>query len=407
VIDPAVRHIDLLPTVLDAIAAPADASLPGASLRDVIANGGGADRQTYFEAMMTNLARGWAPLRGVLVGREKYIDLPIPELYDLASDPAEAQNLAASSPDQVRTLAGVLKGINVAPPDRPMDESPAVRNAMQSLGYLSTTAAARAQYTAADDPKRLIDLDRRMRQAVDAYQAGKLDDAARILQQVIAERPDNAEAVLDLAVAYWQAGRSDEAIGVLQAAMKRGITQADVRTKLGLCLALSGRGAQAIPLLEKTAGDDPDALNALGLAYAQAGRLPEARRTFAHLLTIDPTSGLAYEHLASVDLAAKDTHAAEASLRKALDLDPTLTGARTDLGRLLADSGRLPEAIDQWRQAADHDPEAYAALYNLTMALAGTGHGQDARPYAERFVRTAPPATYGAQIAQVRRLLGG
>ena len=34
--------------------------------------------------MTYNLVRGWAPLRGVLAGRDKFIDLPIPELYDLA-----------------------------------------------------------------------------------------------------------------------------------------------------------------------------------------------------------------------------------------------------------------------------------------------------------------------------------
>src|SRR5579864_842925 len=260
VIESAVRHIDLLPTVLDAVGARPDPSLPGASLRDVIAHGGGPDRQTYFEAMMTNLARGWAPLRGVLVGREKYIDLPIPELYDLASDPTEAQNLAAQSPDRVHALANVLKGTNVAPPNRPTDEPMAVKDALRSLGYVSTTAKARERYTTADDPKRLIGLDRRMHEAVNAYEAGKLDDAVKILQQVIAEQPGNAEAVLDLAVAYRQAGRDDDAIDVLQAAMKRGVTQADVRTKLGLCLGLVGRGAQAIPLLENTAGDDPDAL---------------------------------------------------------------------------------------------------------------------------------------------------
>jgi tetratricopeptide (TPR) repeat protein len=180
-----------------------------------------------------------------------------------------------------------------------------------------------------------------------------------------------------------------------------------VRTKLGLCLGLAGRGAQAIPLLEGTAGDDPDALDALGFAYTQTGRLADARRTFQHLLAIDPTSGLTYEHLAEVDIAAKQLPAAEVALRHALDLDPTLTGARTDLGHLLADTGHLPEAIEAWRQAAEKDPEAYAALYNLTVVLVKAGHEAEARVYGERFVRTAPPTTYGAQIAQVRRLLGG
>src|SRR4051812_5709084 len=81
VIDSAVRHIDLAPTVLEAVGAERDASLPGASLVPVVNGGDRADRPSYFEAMTYNLVRGWAPLRGVLQERGKYIDLPIPELY--------------------------------------------------------------------------------------------------------------------------------------------------------------------------------------------------------------------------------------------------------------------------------------------------------------------------------------
>ena len=76
-IDSAVRHIDVAPTVLEAVGADADSALPGSSLRQVIADGGGQDRPAYFEAMTANLSRGWAPLRGVLAARDKYIDLPV------------------------------------------------------------------------------------------------------------------------------------------------------------------------------------------------------------------------------------------------------------------------------------------------------------------------------------------
>ena len=44
---------------------------------------------SYFEAMGAMLNRGWAPLTGVLADRDKLIDLPIAERYDLAADPAE------------------------------------------------------------------------------------------------------------------------------------------------------------------------------------------------------------------------------------------------------------------------------------------------------------------------------
>ena len=74
-IDTPARHVDLLPTILDATGAAADATLPGSSLRASIA-GNSEDRPSSFEAMSPTLTRGWAPLRGVLVDREKLINLP-------------------------------------------------------------------------------------------------------------------------------------------------------------------------------------------------------------------------------------------------------------------------------------------------------------------------------------------
>jgi len=407
VIDAPARHIDLLPTVLDAIGAPPDTSLPGFSLRDLIALRAGPDRPAYFETMMTNLARGWAPLRGVLVGREKYVDLPIPELYDLSTDPGESKNLASDRHDRSVALLGLLRVHDTGLAARPAEETLAVKQRLRSLGYIATSPApGRERYTERDDPKRLIDLDRRMHTAVDAYQGGRLTEAVHILQQVITERPDNAEAYLDLAVAYWQAGQQHEAIRTLEGAMNRGVRQRDVRVKLGLCLALSGAGPRAIPLLEGSAGDDPEALNALGLAYAQAGRPSDAVRTFTRILEIDPASGLAYENIASVSIAAKDFASAEVTLRHALDLDPKLTGARTALGAVLAAGGKRDEAIDAWRRTVELDAEAYDALYDLTIALAEAGRKDEARTYGQRFLQAAPPAAYARQITQVRQIVG-
>ena len=66
--------------------------------------------------MTPAVTRGWAPLRGVLVGREKYVDLPIPELYDLAADAGETRNLIASRPDRAQVLLNALKLFDTAPP---------------------------------------------------------------------------------------------------------------------------------------------------------------------------------------------------------------------------------------------------------------------------------------------------
>jgi arylsulfatase A-like enzyme/tetratricopeptide (TPR) repeat protein len=402
-----VRHVDLLPTMLDAAGAPPDTSLPGTSLRDVIAAGRGPDRPSYFESMTQTLTRGWAPLRGVLVGREKFIDLPIPEIYDLGEDPKETSNGAASKPERASVLFNTLKGFNLSPPGKPAVETPDAIERLRSLGYIGGGGATiHEKYTEADDPKQLIGLvEQSLLKAQEAARQGRLSEAVELYKGVIAKRADTEDAYRLLALLYWRAGRPADAISTLELALRNGVTQSEVRIKLGQYLAESGQGAKAIALLESFAGDDPDALIALGNAYLTAGKGAKAIATFKHLLDVDPASGLAYENIGTAQLAAKDYVAAEASLRKALSLDPGLAGAYTALGVVLAETGRQNDAIDAWKQAVQVDPNEFYALMNLTRTLATAGRRDEARAYGERFIRSAPPSMYLGDIAAIQRLL--
>jgi arylsulfatase A-like enzyme/Flp pilus assembly protein TadD len=400
-----VRHVDLLPTMLQAAGSPPDTALPGASLAEVIASGGG-DRPTYFEAMTPTLARGWAPLRGVILGREKLIDVPITELYDLAADPQEAQNTLASRPDRAQVLASALKGFNVAPPGRPKQETTDTIERLRSLGYIGGGAApVREKYTDDDDPKRLIHLEQTMDRAMEAQRQGRVDDAIEMYKGVISRRKDTEDAYRKLAFLYWRMSRPGEAISTLEAALANGVTQSEVRIKLGQYLAQSGQAARAIPLLETFAGDDPDALIALGNAYQIAGRQADAVRTFKHLLSLDPANGLAYENIGTAELQAKNYPAAEASLRRAIHIDPALAGAYTALGVVLASTNRPSEAIDAWKRAVQLDGTELNALFNLTIHLAAAGRGDEARAYGDRYLAAAPPALQ-RDIAAIRQVLG-
>ncbi len=404
IVNTPVRHIDLLPTLLQAAGAPADGTLPGASLAEAIASRGG-DRPSYFEAMTPTLTRGWAPLRGVILGREKFIDVPITELYDLAADPAEAQNSFATRTDRAQVLSSALKGFNVAPPGRPQQETPETLERLRSLGYIGGGAApVREKYTDDDDPKRLISLEQTMDRAMEAQRQGRMDEAIEMYKSVIARRKDTEDAYRKLAFVYWRTGRPREAIGTLETALANGVTQSEVRIKLGQYMAQSGQAARAIPLLETFAKDDPDALIALGNAYQIAGRQGDAVRTFRHLLSLDPTNGLAHENIGTAELQAKNYPAAEASLRRAIQLDPNLAGAYTALGVVLASTNRAPEAIDAWKRAVELDGAELDALFNLTVHLAGAGRRDEARAYGQRYLATAPPGLQ-RDIAAIRQLM--
>ena len=419
VIETPVRHIDVLPTLLDVLdtdqGTPAsarsagDVARPGSSLRPVVTAGRGDDRPSYFEAMTPTVTRGWAPLRGAIASRDKFIDLPIAELYELAADPTEARNIAAVRTDRTQVMQNTLKTFDVTPPGRPRAETPDTIERLRSLGYIGgAVAPARETYTEEDDPKRLIEIEQIMNRAAQASESGRPDEAIDLYRRVIARRPDTEDAYRKLAFVHWRAGRARDAIGTLELALKNNVTQSEVRIKLGQYLAEAGQAGRAIALLEQTAGDDPDALITLGNAYQMAGRRADALRTFKRLLAVDPKNGLAYENIGVTQLQAKDYAGAEASLRRALDLDPGLPGAHTALGVVLASTNRKAEAIDAWTRAVSLDGRAVDALFNLTVNLAAAGRRDEARAYGERYLEAAaPPALYQQDIATIRRILDG
>ena len=361
-----VRHVDLLPTLLAAAGAPA-VSASGASLVEVINAGRGEDRPSYFEAMTAAVTRGWAPLRGVVVGRDKYIDLPIVELYDLAADPKEATNIVQARSDRARVMAETLKQFNVAPPVRARQETADTIERLRSLGYIGGgTAAVREKYTEADDPKRLVEIEQLLTRGNDAVRAGRNDEAVDIYRTIIAKRADTEDAYRKLALVYWRTNRPRLAIDTLEAALRNGVTQPEVRIRLAQYLAESGDPAKAIALLEKDGGQDPDALLALGNAFTVAGRNADAVRTYLRLLQIDPDNALAYENMGVAQLQARDLRSAEASLRRALQIDPDLPAANTALGVVFASTGRKAEAIEAWKRAvALGDPNAADNLRSI------------------------------------------
>jgi arylsulfatase A-like enzyme/Flp pilus assembly protein TadD len=419
VVDAPARHIDIVPTVLDALGLEQDATLSGRSLRDAIAGTATGDRASYFESMTYNLVRGWAPLRGVLRERSKYIDLPIPELYDLSADPVEASNLAPAQRERLQVMNNLLRTFNVAPPDRPGKETPEAAAVLRSLGYVQGSAPAKASYTDADDPKRLVEIDRDLHRATELNQRGQRREAMTMLQSVIARRADTADAYMALAYAFWESGDPQQAIAVLEKGLSSGAPDRDIRIRLGIYLAESHvDSAKAIRLLEGMSAEDVEALNGLGVAYGDAGRYPDALRTFRQILTLDPTNGLAYQNLASIvlreALASRNDgerraklQEAEAHARKAIEVDPTLADAYTTLGVLLSTTGRKEDAIASWERAVALDAAQFNALYNLWFELAAAGRREDATRYGRQFVDTAPPAFFAPDIARVRAYLAG
>ncbi|MBZ5557063.1 MAG: sulfatase-like hydrolase/transferase [Acidobacteriia bacterium] len=405
----AARHVDILPTILDAVGQAPPPDLPGRTLLPAAERvSGSSPRPSYFEAMSAMLNRGWAPLTGVLIDRDKYIELPLPERYDLKTDPAEHENLFGRSAERDRTLAAALGAFATTPPGTRRAEAADAAARLRALGYVSGNAPAKARYTEADDPKTLVALEQAMHDAVDAFGAGRFEDAAQLYQRVIASRSDMAIAYRHLAFIEAQRGRLNVAIDVLQRALRAGVSDASAAAQLGGYLADAGQTAQAIRLLEPIAANadaDVDTLNLLGITYARAGRRPDAGRMFERVLALNPQSSVPLENLGMLALDAGDLALARRHFERAVQADPRSSRAHADLGVVASRSGDAAAAIEEWKRAVQLDRTNFDALYNLGVTLAQRGQ-PDAQSYLEQFARTAPPSFYANDLREVARILG-
>jgi arylsulfatase A-like enzyme/tetratricopeptide (TPR) repeat protein len=408
VVDIPAQHVDIVPTVLDLLGEAPESSLPGRSLRTRDLRSRSAMRASYFEAMSSMLQFGWAPLQGVVAGREKYIDLPLPELYDLAIDPAEQANLFGTRTERSRVLAARLSDHHATLPGAQQREDPDVVARLRALGYVSGGAPRKTSYGESDDPKRLVALDRLLHDAVAQDAAGAVEGAMAKYREILASRPDMTSAARHLAFDHWKRGEAAEAIATIEAALRAGAPTVGAQVQLATYLSDTGSVEKAIALLQPLAdGADPDldAINALAIAYARRGDRRLAQQTFEQGLRIDPRSSLIHENLGALALEQGDLSSARGAFQRALDGNPESSQAHAGLAMVAFRSGARGEAIERWRRAVSLDPTNYDALYNLALQLIKTGHLVDGRKAIDTFVRTAPRGLYQRDIHELGAML--
>jgi tetratricopeptide (TPR) repeat protein len=340
----------------------------------------------------------------------KYIDLPIPELYDLSADAAEERNVIGSNAAAASELQHLLDGMRAQ--DRGVvraSESAETRERLRALGYVTSAAPARTRYTEADDPKRLVSLDRGIEEVVSRYQRGDLDGAIARGEQVVQQRPDMPLALLHLAFLYNEAGNHRAAADAGLRALALNPSAEDTAALVAAYLSEAGRAGDAIAQLEpyvRRPTPDVDVLIAYGVALATVGRRSDALAAFERARAIDPTSAMPLVNTATVYMLAGDTARATETLQAALAVDPGAARAHNALGVIAAERRDYAAALEHWRRAVALDPRDYQTLYNLGDLLIRLGRPADARPYWEQYVRTAPPGLEASDIEHVTRWLG-
>ena len=404
----AARHVDIFPTVLAALGLQAPPA-PGQKRagRSLLA-AWKDEPDGYFESLSTALNRGWAPLRGLLrrAGPRslKFIALPLPEVYDLTADAAESQNRLDQERRAARAAFDLLPAESQWPPPRgAMSAEEEAR--LRSLGYLASSPSARTSFGPEDDPKRLVALDRKIHQLVEAYSLGELARALKLAQEVVAARPMALGYEL-LVNCLLELEREAEALAVMEKAHAAKMASDGLLRQLGLTLAGAGRSREAIAVLEPLAATgDLDALNALAVAHSEAGRQREAYATLQRVLATDPENPKAWEEIGLVELRLGHWQQARDASRKAIERRAGAAQAWNNLGVALFQLGDIKGALDAWSEAVERRPDLWDALWNLGLQAAKHGRPDLARPALARFAADAPSAKYAEDRARARSLL--
>jgi arylsulfatase A-like enzyme len=369
------RLVDVAPTILDLVGTDGMVNADGRSVRPFLGGGQPFDgAASYFEALNANLTRGWAPLTGVVQNGLKLIDLPIPELYDLAVDPGEQRNLYAQQRERARDLEARLDRVaNGGAPILPMPHIDADAEArLRALGYVVATAPrARKSYGSADDPKTLVHLNTALDAAESAWARGDAGTAVSTLKAITVERPDFITAYERLGYILRTIGQPDEAVRVLDTAARSGHADRNILRSLGGALRDAGNLTRSAAVLgELAAGDTSDLQTAdeLGVTLTRLARPADAERQFRRVLAASPNSAETWNNLGTLFLSGRKYPDAAAALSRALEINPSLAGAHNGLGVAYAAQGQMERAIGEWQRAVELRPDFADAQYNLDRA---------------------------------------
>ncbi|NUO51671.1 MAG: tetratricopeptide repeat protein [Polyangiaceae bacterium] len=127
--------------------------------------------------------------------------------------------------------------------------------------------------------------------------------------------------------------------------------------------------------------------------------LEEAERLYRRAVELDPWLAIAHTNLGNIFFRRGDEEEATKLYEKALQIDRAQPEAQYNLGYVMLERGDPAKAIDFFRGAIASDPRFADAYFNLAMAYEQTGDPEQARPCWRKYLEIEPSGTW-AEIAR-------
>jgi tetratricopeptide (TPR) repeat protein len=229
--------------------------------------------------------------------------------------------------------------------------------------------------------------------ALQLHQAGRLEEAARLYEQILKQRPLTIDALHLFGVLCHQRGEHARAVQLISRAIAMRPNVAEFHANLAEAYRALGqlqRAAESCRVALRLSPNFPEALCNLGLALQGLGKHAEAVEEFRRALTIEPNLAPAHSNLATALRELGQHDEAIEHYRQAIAIAPDYAPAHTNLGQMLLERGQLDEALRHGQQAVQLAPELAAAHHNLGTVLEALGRTDEARARYAEAVRLDP-----------------
>lgn len=207
-----------------------------------------------------------------------------------------------------------------------------------------------------------------LKQAYQLQRQGDLAGAEQLYRQVLDQEAGNIPALNLLGALCVNSGRPVEAIELIERALAIKPDDPQALANLALGLKDTGKTEEAIDCLKRSLtlkGDNPFVLNSLGSLMLGAGRPHEAISIYKKALLLDADYVDCWCNLACALNELKQHEKAVLAARKALGIDPQKTQAHHHLADTCRAQSRFDEAIKHYNRALKLKPDYFEAMLNL------------------------------------------
>ncbi len=233
--------------------------------------------------------------------------------------------------------------------------------------------------------------------AVESYNKKDFKNAEALCYKILSIDPNHSDSIFLLANISASNRNFTDAAELLLKGIKQQPKNTSALNNLGTAYKELGKIDISISYYEKVLTIDPNNTNAnynLGAVYYSLRQLDKAKNYLEKTVKIQPNFAFAFFSLGNVQSELKEYEDAKLSYQKAIKLREDFTGAYNNLGLVYRLLNNYPEAEKCYKKTIEINPKHVGAYNNLGRLFTELGKFKDAIKCHEKAIEIEPENLY-------------